>query len=373
MSHKEMYYFIGKCLILDEHPDMRYEILVTIRKESFSWEQLVRVGSNHLVLPALFVKFRNACLLPKMPDELTDYLHQIYDMNRKRNVQIIEQIEWLKKLFLESQIHPVFLKGAGVLLDDLYEDPGERIMNDIDCLVSPPDFEKAVSLLKKEGYSNPEFNPASLPLMCHYPSLFKQEAPALLEIHKFPVGRPQLKYVKLVEMVYPIFWEGKASGPFTLKGQDQVLINFIHSQLKDKGQYYANVPLRNIYEFYKLSLKHPPSEITLRHRRLNTLFNNYKALAVKLFSPSIDLNFKNNLKTKLYISRLERYKTCRICYHFGRVTRSVAGLFYHYLNIGLKALYKKDYRNYLRVRVGNPAWYKHHFSVLRKLVKSLSA
>ena len=373
MSPKEMYYFIGKCLILDEHREMKGEILETIRQESFSWEHFVQVGSHHLVLPALFVKLRNAGLLPHMPVELRDHLQQIHGMNRDRNVQILEQIEWLKKLLLESHIHPVFLKGAGVLLDGLYKDPGERIMNDIDCLVSPQDLVKAVSLLKKEGYSNPEFNPASLPLMPHYPGLFKANTPAVLEIHKFPVGRPQLKYVNMVEMVYPIIWEGNASGPFSLKGHDQVLINFIHSQLKDKGQYNANVPLRNIYEFYRLSLKYDPSEITLGHKRLSTLFNNYKALAVKLFSPAIDLNYKHNLNAKLYISRFDRYKTSRFWYRYGKVTRSVAGLFYHYLYRGLKAIYNKDYRNHLRVRLSKRAWYIHHLSVLRQFVKGLSA
>jgi hypothetical protein len=373
MSPKEMYYFIGKCLILDEHREVKGEILEAFRQESFSWEQLVRVGSNHLVLPALYLKFRNAGLLSEMPVELTDHLRQIYEMNRERNVQISEQIEWVKKLFLESHIHPVFLKGAGVLLDGLYKDPGERIMNDIDCLVRMQDLEKAVSLLKGEGYSNPEFSPAKLPMMHHYPALFRPNTPALLEIHKFPVGRRQLQYVDMGEMIDPIVREGNASGPFTLKGEDQILINFIHCQLKDQGQYYANVPLRNIYEFYNLSLKYDLSKISLRHKRLHTLFNNYKAIAVKLFSPAIDLDYKNNLNAKRYISRLERNKTSRFWYRFGSVTRASADLFVGYLFFGLKALYKKELRNHLWVRLGKRASYIHYFSKLKKLVKRPSA
>ena len=46
MSPKEIYYFLGKCLVVDEQPSLRQEILDQTNQPEFSWEQFVQVGSS---------------------------------------------------------------------------------------------------------------------------------------------------------------------------------------------------------------------------------------------------------------------------------------------------------------------------------------
>ena len=363
-----MFYFIGQCLILDEYPQNRGGIIEEIEKGQFSWELFVQLGSHHLVLPALYVKLLNAGLLSYLPDELVLHLKEIFDLNSERNRRILNQVGWLVNLFSKSNIHPVFLKGAGALLDGLYAYPGERVMNDIDCLVSDNDFDKAVQLLKKEGYSSPAFHSESLPMMHHYPSLFKPHEPATLEIHRYPVGKRQLKYLNVKEMKSQLFSSDQASKSLTLKLHDQVMINFIHSQLKDHGQYYANVPLRNIYEFYRLSLRQDLSEMDLQNGHTGGIFNNYMALAAKIFSPATQFPYKDSFRSKRYIARLERNKSNRFWYRVSKVSRTIANLLHSYLYISFHSLYVKDYRNHLRVRLSDRSWYKRHFSIIRSLI-----
>lgn len=357
MSPKDLYYFLGKCLVVDEVPDIRQEIIGKIGEADFSWEQFVQVGSNHLVLPALYVKLRDADLLPFLPDELAMHMAGIHALNLERNRSLMKQAHWLIQVLQQADIHPVFLKGTGALLEDLYADPGERILSDIDCLVKAGDFEKAVQMIRAEGYSSPPFHPESLPMMHHYPSLFKTNEPAQIEVHRYPVGRRQLKYLNLEDI---------PDKSFTLSGRDQILINVIHSQLKDRGQYYANVPLRNIYDFYRLTRKYGFLETSTLHPRLRSVYNNYRAVAAKLFAPSEFFPHEKGVRTKLFIARLELNKSNRIYYRLSKLIRSMADLLYAYLFIIVKAMYQEDYGTYLRIRLKNPAWYKHHLSVVRK-------
>lgn len=366
MSPREIYYFMGKCLVLDELPHLRQQILDQIRKPEFSWEQFVQVGSSHLVLPALYIKLRNANLLSSLPEELASYLGEIHALNVERNKRLLDQIRCLDQLLRQSGIRAVFLKGSGVLLSGLYNDPGERILSDIDCLVAESDFERTVRGVIAEGYTHPPFLPEKLPLMHHFPSLFKANEAAQIEIHKIPVGVRQMKYLNL-ETLNSRLWQAEGpDGPRILSGGDQILINLIHSQLKDRGQCYAHIPLRTIYEFYRLTRNDDLSDLGNLHPRIKIILNNYMAVAQKLFTPSQPFPVKNRLRSKLFMFRFELNKTSRIYKRFSKLFRSLADLLFAYVYTLTRAMIQKEYRTYLRIRLSNPAWYRHHLSVVRK-------
>jgi hypothetical protein len=365
MSPKDLYYFTGRCLTLDEHPGDRDKILQAIGQPGFPWEKFVQMGSSHLVLPALYIKFRNANLLPCLPDELTEHLAHIHRLNVERNEGLSRQIRWLIDLFQRNGIHPVLLKGAGVLVDQLYSDPGERILADIDCMVREDDFEKAVAILRSNGYNAPPFHPASLPMMHHFPSLFKPGEPAPIEVHHIPVGRRQLKYINL-ERIRSYLYDTSGIKPITLKGQDQLMVNVIHSQLKDRGQFYANISLRNIYEFYRLSRKYGSPGIEVRSCRMGLILNNYLTVASRLFEPEQQEPVRKQFRSRLYLMRFEFGKTNRIYSRTSKFIRSLADLLYTYLRICYNVFAGKEHRMYLWIRLSNPSWYLHHLEVLRK-------
>jgi hypothetical protein len=366
MSPKELYFFLGRCLALDDIPEFIQEIREEFCRPDFPWEQLVQVGSSHLVLPALFAKWRNADLLGLLPGDLVKYLEQIHTLNVERNRKLVKQINWLNQLLGQSGIHPVFLKGSGALLENLYADPGERVIADIDCLVGEEDMEHAVQLLQNEGYTHPPFVREKLPLMHHFPSLFKAGEPAPIEIHKYPVGICQLRHLDPEEMTACVSIPPEPGGPRILSGHDQILVNVIHSQLKDGGQYYARISLRSMYEFFRLTRKYKLSDVPVRTSRLRLVLNNYMAVAEKLFTPEEPFPIKNRLRTRTYLHRFALNKTSRWYNRISHFCRSLAELIYNYVYLLAKSMFKKEYRKYLRTRMTNPAWYRHHLSVVRK-------
>ena len=58
----------------------------------------------------------------------------------------------LNQLLNENDISPVFFKGS-VLAQQLYEDPFQRLVGDIDFFVSPDKIDKSYELLCGHGYS----------------------------------------------------------------------------------------------------------------------------------------------------------------------------------------------------------------------------
>lgn len=355
---------MGKCLVLDEYPENRQAIIRTIQEKRIPWELFVQSASAHLVLPAIYVKFRNAGLLSHLPKELSLHLKKLYDLNLDRNLKILGQVEWLTALLIGSHIRPVFLKGCGALLNNLYEDHGERVINDIDCLVSETDFLKAAELVRNAGYSTNPYRAGSLPLMHHFPALFKAGEPAVIEIHRYPVGVRQLKYPDVQKMVASLREPGSPAPEQTLSPEDQVVVNFIHSQIKDKGQSLARVSMRNLYEFYRLSLQGSLHSMKFHSRYLKSAFNNYAALAAKMFSPATSIPYKATIGARWYKYRLDKNKASRLFYKTNQIFHLLNSLLNHYLHILKKALYMPEYRKHLWVRFTDPAWYRHHLAAI---------
>ena len=366
MNPEALYYFLGQCLALDEHPGDAEEIGTTLGRLNFPWENTVLLGSHHLVLPSLYVKWKNARLLPILPDELVTHLEHLYSLNLERNKRLAGQINWLHCTLQDAGIGSVFLKGAAALADSLYPDPGERVIGDIDCLVRPDQLSRAVELLRDHGYSSASFHPASLPLMHHYPSFFKQGAPAQIELHHIPVGRRQLKYMGQEPLNALLRDPAKSDIPRIPRYGEQLMINLIHSQVKDLGQFYARVPLRNVYEFYRLSLRSPSDPLPDAHPRLRVAYNNYKGMADRLFRPDTPFPYRRNLPYRLFFIRFHLSHSSRSYYRYSRFSRSLRELAAGYFRIIMAAVTRKSHRLYLFARLSSPAWYRHHLSVLGK-------
>src|SRR5690606_6844329 len=119
-----------------------------------------------------------------LPEEPVGTLTEIYELNCRRNAQILQQVDQLCEVLHREKIYPVFLKGAAHLLMDLYGDPGERIIHDIDLLVDEEDYLRTVGLLKRSGYGYPPEGYGDFRRLKHYPPLHKKGEPAVVEIHR---------------------------------------------------------------------------------------------------------------------------------------------------------------------------------------------
>ena len=63
MTYKELFYFTGHCLALDEHPEFREQIIELFASEESNWEGFIQLCSDHLIIPVIYLKFRQHNLL----------------------------------------------------------------------------------------------------------------------------------------------------------------------------------------------------------------------------------------------------------------------------------------------------------------------
>jgi hypothetical protein len=254
MKKEEIFYLIGKCLTLDTRTaEEKQQILEDIKADRISWTVFVKIASDHLVLPVIYINFRDHDFLKFLPDDLVQHLQHIYNLNLERNKKILKQIDEINQLLSQSNITPIYLKGAGNLLDGLYPDIGARMMGDIDFLVSDDDFLKAADILKNVGYFHTlEYVPKFRYRYKHYPRMGKKGTPAEVEIHRRVVYKGYKyfgfelidKEKKRIPCDYPCY---------VMSDRHNLIMNLYHAYLADELS--TSTTLRLFYDYYLLSQK----------------------------------------------------------------------------------------------------------------------
>ena len=152
MTYKETFYFVAKCLTISLEHKNREEIEKQLQSNNIDWDAVVKVSTAHYVFPALYCNLKRADFLKYIPEDLVAYMEEITNLNRDRNTAIIQQAKELNALLVTHNCTPIFLKGTGNLLSNLYEDTAERMVGDIDFIFSKEDYPKAIAILYKNGY-----------------------------------------------------------------------------------------------------------------------------------------------------------------------------------------------------------------------------
>ena len=175
MKYKETLYFIAKCLTISLENENKQLIEKQLQYDKTDWDSIVRVSTANYVLPALYCNLKSVDFLKYLPHDLVAYMQYITNLNRERNKQIIKQAKELNKLLLANDIKPIFLKGTGNLLAGIYEDIGERMIGDIDLILSKKDYAKAITVLRDDGYNDVGKYEYYYPASKHYKSLKKEK------------------------------------------------------------------------------------------------------------------------------------------------------------------------------------------------------
>lgn len=129
-------------------------------KKSFSSEKLNEAESR--LFPLVYHNLTNQ----NYSDEFTPILKQ-HHRNSFKNTQIKLAItKKLIKTLNENNIRTILLKGTALSFI-YYESVALRPMSDIDLLIKPDDFLKAIETLKAEGWESLEKNPAELRQIIH--------------------------------------------------------------------------------------------------------------------------------------------------------------------------------------------------------------
>ncbi|MCX7548849.1 nucleotidyltransferase family protein [Xanthomarina sp. F1114] len=223
------------------------EVLKTrLAHSDFDWDALVVHASQHVVLPTLYLRLKQKSLLSVLPADLRDYLEELTDINRNRNISLLRDVHTISKLFQNHDIEHVFLKGTGLLAAGYYIDLGERMIGDIDILVSEHQLEAANNVLISENYK-PRKQTFGVKYFehRHLPRLVLANSLAAVELHKSLFFKGQkallnkecvLNSKQLINQVYV---------PANNHLLHHCILNW---QINDRGNYYSRVSFRSIYD-----------------------------------------------------------------------------------------------------------------------------
>lgn len=367
MNYPDALLFTGKCLTLGRHPEKAASIQQDIRKGTINWEQVVWVTSSHLVLPAFFLNLKRASLLEELPDDLVEYMEYLTRLNRKRNKQILKQVQELSTLLNKHSIAPVFLKGAAHLAISLYEDMGERMMGDIDFLVEDEEVLKAAELVRGEGYEPlVEYSPPMHKNAKHYPRLTHKELPASVEIHRRlinPSHDGKFAASEVMKHKQKISGEREIYVPCV---RDLIIHNTLNVQINDKAYVYGLVLLRQMYDLLRLSALENPGKVLDEYGKYCNYSHAWLALTSKIMDSPDGLDHINNRQAKVFMFRFNLFfRNNRLPYRIYRILVFLMFRFCRYVTLPLKAIYRKDERLSLWKRISNPKWYKAHLASYR--------
>jgi len=298
LNYKETLFFIAKCLTISLEEKNRQEIEKQLKSTSIDWDAVVKVSTSHYVFPALYCNLKRADFLQYLPHELVSYMEHITDINRERNKQIILQANELNNVLLANNIRPIFLKGTGNLLAGIYEDIGERMVGDIDFLVSKKEFFRTIEILKNNSYRKEENQNKYHIRKKHYSRLVKQLHIAAVEIHKEITLE-----IYINEFNYSFVEEDSQvlKGVTVLSYANKLNLSIIANQINDKGFYYKTMALRNAYDVFLLSKKTNAKDAVNTLKYLRNPLNCFLAACYEVFNIIDSLEYNNTKKAASYL------------------------------------------------------------------------
>lgn len=284
MTFKETLFFVGRCLTINHDPFNKLYVSEKISNNSVDWDKIVQVSTAHYVLPALYINLKRADLLGYLPKELVNYMNHITSLNRDRNLEIIKQAKEINSLLKKNGMTPIFLKGTSFLLQGLYFDLAERMVGDIDLIVSKNEFRKAILILIKNGYRTkiPEkdiFFPS-----IHHPKMTKNNAIAPVEIHNQLILKPKDLKFDYEKLLLDSINFGGIHYPSI---SHQIIHNCINKQISDKGVYFKSIAFRNSYDLFLLSLNSNKEEVNLNKSQFSNIFNVYLGITKKVLNTNV--------------------------------------------------------------------------------------
>lgn len=259
--------FIAKSLSISVNDKNLEFVREALKHQKINWGLFIKISTTQLILPALYCNYKRKNLLQFLPDDLASYMKKITRLNRERNLQIIEQMNQLNDLCSKNGVSLIFLKGASHLVQGLYDDLGERMVGDIDLLVSKDEYFKSIEIMFNDGYDILKNSYPLRPDVRHYSRLVKNDLIAAVEIHKEILNENYVKEFNFELIKKNIVCK---NGFYFLGFDDQKALSIFSNQINDHGFEYKNITLKNLYDFLMLNKNNYGTNFALRFNKLRT-------------------------------------------------------------------------------------------------------
>ncbi|WP_178983456.1 nucleotidyltransferase family protein [Winogradskyella helgolandensis] len=280
----------------------------TISDATFNWDTIVIEGSKQLVLPAIYCRLKTRQLLHLLPKDLTNYLEQITNINRARNIRILNQVHNISQILNQHNIDHVFLKGAALLASGCYKDNGERMVGDIDILVEKSEIFNAFEILKNSGYNKTFGFAYEKKDFRHLDRLISENELAAIELHTELLNKTHWPLLNM-----PTILNSKIRrNTIAISNKHYLSQHLILAwQLNDKGHYYNIISLKSIYDLIAIEVH---KEQNLIYTLLNSKYGqSYLELAKCYFPEFSSIPTNNYMKYRIFLHKIKMsFKPLRI-------------------------------------------------------------
>lgn len=357
MDYKETLYFLAKCLTISLEDTNRELVEKQLKSNSIDWDSVVKLSTSNYVFPALYCNLKRVDFLHYLPQDLISSMEYITDLNEDRNKKIINQAKELNNLLLDNNISPIFLKGTANLLAGIYDNIAERMVGDIDFLISKDDYINAIDILRDFGYNEVKKYRYYRPEEIHYRRLQKENNIAAIEIHKDFMDIKKYK----IEFSYDSVEKDiqSISGFSVLSNSDKLKLSIISNQINDNGFCYKSIPLRNAYDVFLLSKKTNAEVAVNELKNLSYPLNCFLAACYEVFNKVDSLEYKDNIETKSY---LKSFKKQFFNIKATKTKHKIIKIYLFFkirLRIIIRSIIYKDYRIWFFKRLTDFNWYKN--------------
>lgn len=362
MTYKETLFFIAKSLTISHEKDTRKSIENYLKLNTIDWDSVVKVSTAHYVFPALYCNFKRANFLHYLPEELVNYMVYITNLNRERNEQIIMQALELNSLFLKNNITPIFLKGTGNLLENLYDDIAERMLGDIDILIKKEDCNIAFEILQKNQYS--KIISVLFEDHRHLPRIVNPERIAAIEIHKEMLTEGKNKFFNY-DTVKKTLKLSTSNNCYFLSDENKLKFTVYSKLINDEEYLLRKISLRAAYDFFLIKNKSTET-ITLTDKNLDKELHAGIEIYNYLLKSSKKINFNSTKKSKSHLNNCLR----ALDKSFFNIKRYQLIIFILNFNFTLKLIFKsffhKSYAEFILSRITSVNWYKRKLFGIKK-------
>lgn len=250
--------------------DLPNDLLSQLRRMEVQTE-LVGVANRYFSTAPLWAAICRHGLRDELDDGISEYLASFHALNTERNVRLRDQSQECIGALNRAGVTPMPLKGAAYLLSNLYPEPNERFLSDIDLLVPANDIESAASALHDLGFYAAE-SESDFSRHHHIPPLVRTLDDVAIELHSSPVATiagASLSAEEILANASPVssggcHWSAASA-------TDTVLLSFLHSEVVDRNLARCIVNLRGFLDLKHLIKRHG-MEIDWQRNRARAAF-----------------------------------------------------------------------------------------------------
>lgn len=246
--------FITECIGIRDTTDINEILHSTVISGHLDWLTILAISNAKKIAPTLWVALRKRKLVEYLPNKVRQHLFKTYLFNILKNKNFIEQTTEVVRQLNSIDIEPILLKGSVSLFVKTFDDPGSRMMVDLDILVPKKSAEECWNALGVLGYLPIEDRP-NLRIDYqgnhhHLRPLYRPGKRGTIEIHKdaLPTSAARILPTRLI-------WE-RAEAIINQSGivmsapspTHRVLHNLLHSDLINQAYVRGQLSLRSLHE-----------------------------------------------------------------------------------------------------------------------------